>query len=69
MRGEDIGRSECRAVMVRIRVGTSLGAKASRRPIGLLSRENLENRFYEGKQMTEEISGAPSACSRWESIN
>jgi RNA-directed DNA polymerase len=70
MRGEDIGRSECRTVMVWIRVATSLGAKASKRPIGLLSQENLENRLYEGKQMTEGISGAPLACSSsWESIN
>jgi hypothetical protein len=55
--------------MVRIRVEISFGTKVSRRPIGLLSQENLENRFNGGKQMTEEISGAPSACSSWESIN
>ncbi len=38
--------------MRRIRVETLPDAKASPRPTGGKSRDNLENRFYEGKQMT-----------------
>jgi hypothetical protein len=40
--------------------------------VGLLWRENLENRHYEGTQMAQQgISqcGAPSASSMWSSIN
>src|ERR1700726_4287993 len=36
----DVGRSECRAVMARIRVATSPGTKVSPRPTGLTSQEN-----------------------------
>jgi hypothetical protein len=36
----DVGRSECRAVMARIRVETSPGTKVSPRPTGLTSQEN-----------------------------
>jgi len=36
----DVGRSECRTVMARIRVETSPGTKVSPRPIGLTSQEN-----------------------------
>jgi hypothetical protein len=36
----DVGRSERRAVMVRIRVATSPGTKVSPRPTGLTSQEN-----------------------------
>jgi hypothetical protein len=40
MRAWDVGRSECRAVMARIRVETSPGTKVSPRPTGLTSQEN-----------------------------
>jgi len=40
VRAWDVGRSECRAVMARIRVGTSPGTKVSPRPTGLTSQEN-----------------------------
>ena len=40
MRAWDVGRSECRAVMARIRVETLPGTKVSPRPIGLTSQEN-----------------------------
>jgi hypothetical protein len=40
MRDWDVGRSECRAAMVRIRVGISPGTKVSLRPTGLTSQEN-----------------------------
>ena len=40
VRAWDVGRSECRAVMARIRVETSPGTKVSPRPIGLTSQEN-----------------------------
>jgi hypothetical protein len=40
LRDWDVGRSECRAAMVRIRVGTSPAAKVSLGPIGLTSQEN-----------------------------
>jgi hypothetical protein len=36
----DVGKSERRAVMARIRVATSPGTKVSPRPIGLTSQEN-----------------------------
>ncbi|TRZ78501.1 MAG: hypothetical protein D4R93_00160 [Deltaproteobacteria bacterium] len=45
MRVEDGGESECRTVMVRIRVATSPDAKAGRLPPGLPSQENLAKRF------------------------
>jgi hypothetical protein len=40
MRVWDVGRSECRAVMARIRVATLPGTKVSPRPTGLTSQEN-----------------------------
>jgi hypothetical protein len=40
MRAWDVGRSECQAVMARIRVETSPGTKVSPRPTGLTSQEN-----------------------------
>ncbi len=40
VRAWDVGRSECRAVMARIRVETSPGTKVSLRPTGLTSQEN-----------------------------
>jgi hypothetical protein len=40
VRAWDVGRSECRAVMARIRVETSPGTKVSPRPMGLPSQEN-----------------------------
>jgi len=40
VRAWDVGRSECRTVMVRIRVETSPGTKVSSRPTGLTSQEN-----------------------------
>jgi hypothetical protein len=40
VRDWDVGRSECRAVMARIRVETSPGTKVSPRPMGLTSQEN-----------------------------
>ena len=52
VRAWDVGRSEGRAVMVRIPVETSPGAKASPRPTGLPSRENLFNHWKERMQMT-----------------
>jgi hypothetical protein len=36
----DVGRSERRTIMVRIRVATSPGTKVSPRPTGLTSQEN-----------------------------
>jgi len=44
VRVEDGGKSEGPTVMAGIRVATSPGAKASRLPPGLPSRENLANR-------------------------
>lgn len=48
-----------------------LGAKASRRPIGLLLQENLENRYMNGKQMTaNKAAGAPSnKQQKWKDLN
>lgn len=43
----EVGKSECRAVMVRIRVSMLPGAKAGPRPTGLSSQENLENLLQE----------------------
>jgi hypothetical protein len=40
VRAWDVGRSERRTVMARIRVETSPGTKVSPRPIGLTSQEN-----------------------------
>jgi hypothetical protein len=40
VRDWEVGRSECRTVMVRIRVATSPGTKVSPRPTGLTSQEN-----------------------------
>src|SRR5262249_32601680 len=53
--------------MVRIPVATSPGAKASRRPTGLSSRENLRNHQQERTQMTgnRKVPGALSACAEW----
>jgi hypothetical protein len=60
----DVRRSECRAVMVRIRVETLLGTKVSPRRTGLSWQENLKNRQQEEKQMTTSVLpmiGASSA--------
>ena len=67
----DVGKSECRAVMVRIRVLMLPGAKASPRPTGLSSQDNLENRHNEGKQMTAmaTLTGAPSTALTWDAID
>ena len=43
----EVGKSESRAVMVRIRVLTLPDAKAGPRPTGLASQENLENPLQE----------------------
>ena len=48
------------------------GTKVSPRPTGLSLQENLENRLYEGKQMTAGdlfLTGAPSANLSWDTIN
>ncbi len=45
MRVKDNGESEYSTVMVGIEVETSLHTKVGRLPLGLESRENLENRF------------------------
>ena len=74
----EVGKSECRAVMVQIRVEILLGAKASRRPTGILLQENLENRIMKKSQMTTAalpfmalpMIGASSAkFNIWESID
>ena len=39
----DVGKSEGRSVMERIRVSTSPGTKVSPRPTGAFSRESMEN--------------------------
>ena len=54
VRVKDEGESERRSVMERIRGATSPGAKASRLPSGLSSRENLSKPTKEAKQMTAE---------------
>ncbi len=51
VRDWDVGRSECRPVMGRIRVSTLPGAKASPRPTGPSLQESLENHQQEGTQM------------------
>ena len=43
VRAWDVGRSEGRSVMERIRVSTSPGTKVSPRPTGAFSRESMEN--------------------------
>ena len=64
VRAWDVGRSEGRAIMVRIPVEISPGAKASPRPTGLPLRENLmnHNHFQERTQMTG-VLVAPGALS------
>jgi len=66
-----VGRSECWAVMAQIQVGTSLGTKVSRHPIGLSLQESLENRKNEKTQMTvTSVTGAVSACGEtWDTLN
>ena len=69
----DVRISECRAVMVRIRVETLLGTKVSPRRTGLPWQDNLENRQKEEKQMTTSaipVIGASSAYPiKWNAIN
>ncbi len=69
----DLGRSECSAVMARIQVSMLPGLKRSLRPRGLSLQKNLENCFYEEKQMTEmgqTITGASSTSQAdWNSIH
>ena len=43
VRAWDVGKSEGRSVMERIRVSTSPGTKVSPRPTGAFSRESMEN--------------------------
>ena len=43
VRAWDVGRSECRPVMGRIRVSTLPGTKVSPRPTGASLRESMEN--------------------------
>ena len=43
VRAWDVGKSEGRSVIERIRVSTSPGTKVSLRPTGAFSRENMEN--------------------------
>jgi hypothetical protein len=43
VRAWDVGKSECRLVMRRIRVSTSPGTKVSPRPTGASLRERMEN--------------------------
>jgi RNA-directed DNA polymerase len=72
VRAWEVGRSESRAVMVRIRVGTSLGTKVSRRPTGLTSQESMWNRYDEERQMTtaaKPLIGASSKVANWDAIN
>lgn len=72
MREQEVGKSERAAVIASIRVSTSPDTKVCPRPTGLLSRENLENRFYGGKQMTalaKPLAGAPSTSNlKWDAI-
>jgi hypothetical protein len=68
----DVGRSECRIVMVRIRVGTSPGTKVSPRPTGLTSQESMWNRDRGGKQMTtaaKPMFGASPPEVHWDAID
>lgn len=69
MRAWEVGRSECRAVMVRIRVLMSPVTKVCPRPTGLESQDSLENRIHEEKQMTAIKAGASSACQSWNNID
>ena len=61
---QDAGRSECRLVMRRIRVGNLPGAKASRRPAGALlrrsTREIVLNRESDGRRRLRSTACAPS---------
>jgi len=69
MRAQEVGRSECFAVMARIRVETSLGTKVSPRPTGLLLQDNLKNHTMRELQMTAK-AGAPSTCNEsWDAID
>jgi RNA-directed DNA polymerase len=63
----DVGRSERRAVIARIPVETSPGAKASLRPTGLSLRENMKNLRHERTQMAgrRKVPGALSAADEW----
>ena len=67
VRAWDVGKSECRAVMVRIRVETSPGTKVSRRPTGLPSQESMLNRYDGEEQMTTSamplIGASPNVAS------
>jgi RNA-directed DNA polymerase len=69
----DVRKSECRAVMVRIRVETLPGTKVSPRRTGLPWQDNLDNRQKEEKQMTTSaipVIGASSAYPiKWNAIN
>ena len=69
----EVGRSECRAVMARIRVSRSPGTKVRPRPTGLSWQESLTNRLYEERQMTTRtasVLGASSASGTpWDAIN
>ena len=61
----EVERSECHAVMVRIRVSMLPGTKVSLRSTGLSLQDNLENHQNEEKQMTTmnySLIGASSAC-------
>ena len=68
----EVGRSKCCPVTGQIGVETLLSAKAGPRPTGLSLRDKLENRIYEGKQMTAVkliLTGAPSASNlTWHTI-
>jgi len=63
----DVGESECRSVMEWIGV-TSPHAKAGRLPTGVSSREHLENRLDEGKQMTVGVILAGATSNNVESL-
>jgi len=67
VRAWDFGKSECRAVMARIRVATSPGTKVSRRPTGLPSQESMLNRYDGEEQMTTAamplIGASPNVAS------
>jgi len=49
VRAWDVGKSECRLVMRRIRVSTSPGTKVSPRPTGLSLQENRQKRLEKGE--------------------
>lgn len=70
VRDWEVGRSEGRPVMGRIRVATSPGLKGSPRPTGPSLQEILKNRSNEGKQMTTIAVGASSASmDDWDAID